>query len=1119
MTRWSTSKSATKKVFGAVLSAKRRHSVATLGTLLILLSALSLEVGAEVGDLLSRNVQFSSFSTDIGFSSEFVHDVVQDGHGFIWVATQSGLNRYDGHEVRVYENTADDSTSIAHNFVWTLHVDPQGTLWLGTERGINRYDAQNDAFVQQPWANLSLSNYRVRKIIQDEQGIFWIGTLDSGLLRVDSKTGDMTRFQHDPNDSNSLPNNHVIGLVLDRHGQLWVGMDGGGIAHFDVASNKFVAYRSQLDNPLTLSGDRVRSIYEDRSGNLWIGTNSAGLNLFDPATGRFTHFINDPQDPNSLPAGQVLAIFEDSYGTVWIGTEAGLAEWREHETAFVRYHSENANRSSLINNRVNAITQDASGVLWIATHGGLSTWNYFSDSFNYYSALSGDLQEDVVTSVGESSNGTLWIGTYGGGLSSIDPLNGDVQHYRHNKDQPDSLPDDQVMSLFVDQQDRVWVGMRTGGLAVKKPSKKGFERFVHEPGRADSLSGNAVSAIFQDTDGALWVGVYGGGLNYAQDGNPDSFKRFTHDAAIGTSLSGNRVLLVFQEHNGTVWIGTEGDGLNRFDADKHQFSRFDLEKTTNDTDTPRGSPWEIFETSDHSLWIGTMGQGLLKWSSDDRQAGVNRFQQYASAQGLASAIYGITGSSTGELWLSSNRGLFEFNPDSLEVRKFDRNNGLRTNEFNQGARFRSRSGRLLFGSNMGLVGFFPADLPKNDRPPLISVEANSRTETIARSWTGSQAPIAQLNYFDAFIAFEFVALDYMSPDKNEYRYRLSGLDSEWANVDNFRRAIYSSLSPGYYTFEVQASNNDGVWNRDSVKIDVYVVPPPWSTWWAYLIYAAMVAFIVALYFRNQRAKQRVEAETRNRLKQLVNERTVELAERNTDLMSLNEQLEHASVTDALTGLRNRRFVDAHIAAELAMLRRTQFEENTEGHEPNPESPKLLFLMMIDLDGFKSINDNFGHQAGDRALLEVKDRLLTACRKSDVVIRWGGDEFIIIGHARTMEGAEQFTEKIRQSIGSASYDLGNSNIGFLSASIGIAPMPFVPGKMEFATWEQVCSIADIASYIAKDSGRNGWVSIAGTRLLGQDELVNLKDHLPERINERKLRVTSSDVHTKTTLHQG
>tara|TARA_R110002073_G_scaffold4833_10_gene30827 strand:+ start:2264 stop:5659 length:3396 start_codon:yes stop_codon:yes gene_type:complete len=1057
-----------------------------------------------------RNIQFTNLSTEVGFSSEFVHDVIQDGRGFMWIATQSGLNRYDGHEVRVYENAANDPASISHNFVWTLHVDPQGSLWLGTERGINRYDPKTDSFAREPWSNLSLSNFRVRKIIQDTQGFFWIGTLGSGLLRIDPVNGQLMQFTNDPTDPTSLPNDHVLGLVFDRRGELWVGTDGGGIARFDAAAGKFVTYQSDPDNPLTLSDDRVRSVYADSDGNIWVGTNSAGLNLFDPATGRFTRFVSDPSKANSLPGGQVLAIFEDTFGTLWVGTEAGLAEWLPQLNGFVRYQSQTTNRTSLVNNRINAITQDASGVLWIATHGGLSTWNYFSDTFTYYSTRSGDLMEDVVTSVGESSNGTLWVGTYGGGLSSIDPLTGRVVHYRHSPNRPGSLPDDQVMSVLVDRQDRVWVGMRTGGLAMMDPVVGEFERFVHEPDRVDSLSGNAVSTILQDSKGGLWVGVFGQGLNYAEDGNPAVVQRFLHDPTISSSISGNRVLRVYEERNGTIWIGTEGDGLNRFDPESNQFTRFDLESTDNASGRPRGTPWEIFETNDGALWLGTLGQGLFRWAADKRQAGIKQFEQYGSAQGLASEIYSIIGSSTGELWLSSNRGLFEFHPKTLDVRKFDRNNGLRTNEFNQGARIRSRTGRLLFGSNLGLVGFFPGDLPKNGKPPLISVEANSRTDTIARSWVGNLPPLVRLDYFDAFVAFEFVALDYMSPDKNEYRYRLVGLDSEWAEVNNFRRAIYSSLPPGSYTFEVQASNNDGVWNRDGVSVNVYVVPPPWSTWWAYLIYGVLVALVIGLYFRNQRTKQRAEVATRVRLERLVSERTAELAERNSDLMSLNDRLEHASVTDALTGLRNRRFVDEHIEAEVSMLQRIQFEEAVEGNEPNPESPRLLFLMMIDLDGFKAINDNFGHQAGDLALLEVKDRLLAACRKSDVVVRWGGDEFLIIGHARTMEGAEQFTEKIRLSLCSLSYDLGNRDVGHLSGSIGIAPIPFVEGKMEFASWEQICSIADMAAYVAKDTGKNGWVSLSGTSLLGKDELVDLKEHLSERINERKLRVKSSAV---------
>jgi diguanylate cyclase (GGDEF)-like protein len=1065
---------------------------------------------AEVNEAAPRNIQFTNLTTEIGFSSEFVNDVVQDGRGFMWFATQSGLNRFDGHEVRVYENAANDPRSLSHNFIWSLHVDGQGDLWVGTERGVNRYDPHEDAFVREPWDGLTLGNDRVRKIIQDEKGVFWIGTLGSGLLRLDPNSGDLKRFENDPENPDTLPSNLVIALIIDRRGELWVGTDGGGLSRYDAATGSFVSYRSEPGNPMTLSENRIRSLFEDSRGQIWIGTGSGGLNRLDPTTGRFLRFTTDSENANSLPGGQVLSIYEDSHSTLWVGTDSGLAEWRPDFGVFVRYQSHSSKPNSLVNNRVNAISEDKCGVLWLATHGGVSLWNHFSDSFTYYNAGNDNLRSDIVTSVAESSTGLIWVGTYGGGLTSIDPLSGTVTHYLHDDAVADSIPDDQVMSVYIDREDRLWVGTRTGGLAMKLPDQEGFTLYQHDPKRGTSLSGNGVTSILQDRAGGLWVGVFDGGLNYSASGDPQNFQRYQHDSSAENTISGDRVLRVFEDHTGAIWVGTEGDGLNRLDLETQQFTNYDLETTANDSGRPRGTPWEIYETPDHTLWLGTLGQGLFRWSTADREAGVVRFEQFSATQGLVSEVYGIVVGSADELWLSSNRGLFEFNPATEEVRKFDRNNGLLSNEFNQGARLRSRSGRVLFGSNMGLVGFFPGDLPENQLPPTIAVEVNSRTETVLRTWSGDAKQLVRLEYFDAFVSFDFVALDFVSPDKNVYRYRLQGLDSEWTEIKNFRRAIYSSLSPGNYTFEVQASNNDGVWNRTGALVDVYVVPPPWSTWWAYTFYVLVVLALIGLYFRNQRAKQLVEVATRVRLERLVTERTAELAERNDDLMSLNDKLEHASVTDALTGLRNRRFVDEHIAAEASMLQRIQFEESVDGAEPNPEAPRLLFLMMIDLDGFKVINDSFGHQAGDQALLEVKDRLLVACRKSDVVVRWGGDEFLIIGHARSIEGAEQFAEKIRLSICEAPYDLGHGDQGRLSGSIGIAPLPFVEGKIDFATWGQICSIADVAAYLAKDTGGNGWVSISGTPLLAQNDLPGLKEFLADRVNERKLRVKSSVV---------
>lgn len=1056
---------------------------------------------AEPGSAIPRNAQFSNLNTELGLSSEFVHDVEQDQLGFMWFATQSGLNRFDGFKVRIFENHKDDPVSLSHNFVWDIHAGQEGKLWIGTERGINLYVHNEDHFVREPFPGLELANYRIRQIAEDRRGNLWLGTLGEGLLKIDRTDNSLTQYKQQPDNNLSLPGNHIMALLVSDRGELWVGTDGGGMARFDAGQERFIRHSTQTDNPNSLSDNRIRRLFEDSRGHIWVGTAGGGLNLFEPESGRFTRYQNDPELPLSLPAGQVSGILEDSFGTLWIGTESGLAEWRPDESVFVRYQHDLTDANSLINNRVNVINQDASGVLWIGTHNGVSSWNFLSDTFTYFRSKDGYLHSDLVTHVAETSEGVLWVSTYGGGLSSINPLNAEVHHYRFDESKRDSLPDDRVMVVYVDRKDRVWVGTRGGGLALKNPDNS-FTRFTQNADDPMSLSDNAVTSILEDSHGALWIGTFGGGLNFSANIDRPEFVHLQYDANDPNSLSGNRVLKIYEDRDGNIWVGTEGNGLNRVEPKSKVVTRYNLDPRS-ETNRPRGTPWEIFESPDRSLWLGTLGQGLLRWTPENRSANVFQLDNFDSSNGLASDIYGVVPGDSGELWLSSNRGLFEFDTTSNQHRKFDRRNGLVSNEFSQGARLRSRSGQVMFGSNSGLVSFFPGGVLDNERVPVVAIEASSRTDALARTWTGGEVPEIRLEYFDAFIAFEFVALDFVSPDKNEYRYRLVGLDSEWNIAQDYRQAIYSSLPPGGYTFQVEASNNDGVWNRHKSEIDVVVVPPPWSSWWAYLIYGLLAFTAAALVYNNQRAKRAAEVATRLHLERVVSERTAELAERNTELESLNTQLEHASVTDALTGLRNRRYVDEHMAAELSKLRRSRFD----GEAPE-DAPEMIFLMMIDLDGFKSINDQFGHQAGDKALLGVKDRLLAASRKSDVVVRWGGDEFLIIGHANHHSGIEQFAEKIRVGLSLTDYDVGDDNRGILSGSIGVAPIPFVEGKVDFADWEQICRIADAGAYLAKDSGRNAWVSIVGGASCKPEDLADLRENLGDLLEQRKLRLRSS-----------
>ena len=280
----------------------------------------------------------------------------------------------------------------------------------------------------------------------------------------------------------------------------------------------------------------------------------------------------------------------------------------------------------------------------------------------------------------------------------------------------------------------------------------------------------------------------------------------------------------------------------------------------------------------------------------------------------------------GALWISSNRGLTRFDPDSGKTRQFDNRNGLRDSEFHQGARLRSRSGRLLFGGATGLVGFFPGELPINDHPPGVVITASSRQEKLASVASGEQPPLIEVSYLDRFLAFDFVGLDFMSPTRTSTVTGCSASDNDWIDGDSFRRAIYTNLPPGQFSFQVQSANNDGLWNSEGAAISVLVIPPPWNTWWAYLSYILIAASIVGLYLTGQRAKLQREARQRALLEEEVDARTRELAQRNNDLESLNEKLAEASVTDSLTGLRNRRYVDQFISSEIALFERNRSEE-------------------------------------------------------------------------------------------------------------------------------------------------------------------------------------------------
>lgn len=1070
--------------------------------------------------ILPRNIQLNILHAHDGLSQATVNSIVQDNDGFIWLATQEGLNRYDGYEFVTYYHDPKDPRSLAQDWVWTSFVDQAGQLWFGTfAGGLSLYDPASDGFVNfrhDPDKPSSLSSDQIRVVFQDSRGSYWIGTDGGGLNRMDKQRGTFVHYRHDPDNTASLPGDQVVAIIEDRNGALWVATSNG-LAKFDHRDETFKRYQHDPANPDSLISNQIRALHEDRDGGLWIGTKK-GLCHFNAATGTFRRFKHDPENPYSLSHDEVRVIYQDKAGTLWVGTEAGLNEWRSQRQSFILYSHDPLNQASLPHNRVTSLFQDRGGVLWVGTYNGIGKWNFMSDTFAHFrqnAKTSSSLSNDLVTSIAGFKN-TVWIGTYGGGLNRLDKQSGHIEHFRHVAGNSNSLSDDRVMTLHVTESGQLWIGTRNHGLNHFDPASAIFTRFQHEPSNQASLSSNSVTTVLAEAE-HVWVGTYGGGLNRLDLGS-GSFTHYRHDGENDTSISSDRILAIHRDRLGSLWIGTEDGGLNHFDEDNGTFSRYQHDPEQ-DSSLGSDAAWDILEGSDGSLWIATKDAGLNRWSATDRRAGRPIFRRYLKQAGLISnTLHGVLEDDAGALWLSSNRGLTRFDPDLNYFRHFDESTGLPGKEFTFGARYKHADGTLMFGGTNGLIAFDPQMIHVNRHKPEVAVTALLQLSPVSKSFSTQPQPAhLSLDYRDHAVSFVFSALDYTSPKKNRYQYMLEGFDKDWVQPDGFRRVSYTNLPAGDYTFKVMGANNDGVWNDQVAAIRIEVLPPPWKSSLAYALYGFLLLGTLALGIRHQKAKFQEAEIRRQKLEALVEDRTQELQQQNRELATLSQQLEKASYTDQLTGLNNRRYFQQLMEAEMASLDRQLREKLKVGEAPASEdhSPGLSFIM-IDLDGFKPINDQYGHHAGDLALLGVRDILRKCCRKSDAIIRWGGDEFVVVGHHTSHLGAEKYAERIRCELANHQYEVGEGRVARLSGSIGMTMIPFFPDSAEVLPWEQAINIADMAAYLAKENGRNAWVGLYGTpeTTAAANITERIKNDIENLVQEGMIRVSSS---LKTALN--
>ncbi len=834
------------------------------------------------------NLRFDCLSAADGMSFSLSQSLLQDQRGFMWFGTGYGLNKYDGFNFTIYTLVSGEDV-LASNSISRLYQDRAGNLWIGTAADLVRRDMKTGEFThyKPDAANpQSLLPGRINTFGEDSSGALWIGT-NGGLNRYEPATDTFTRY---------FENEGVLSFLVDSGGGTWLGT-AYGLLYFSpgtLAQQNPVRYRIVPEDQDSAGGNVVNTVFQDQQGAVWAGTQYNGLNRLDRTTGQFTRFLTDPDDPYSLSHNRVWSIKEDDRGRLWIGTMDGLNLFDRAAGRFYRYYFSPGDPHSLSNDTVWDIYQDHSGVVWFGTTNGVCKVNDVASRFTHYQQgpnqpdqwagvqpgyLPG-LSDNIILSVYHDSHGILWVGTSAGGLNRLDRRTGSLKVYQYDRNNPDSLYHGAVNAILEDRAENLWIGTN-GGLDRFNPQTEAFEK--------ESPEGwGGVSSIAEDQQGNLWVG-YDAGIRRRKPGDSS----FTPLQSSGDLPALERIQAIYPDRRGAVWFSSQNHGLFRLDPAAEGGSApmiIHFPQDPNDPKSPGIGPvLSFYEDAQGTLWMGSIEDGLVRF---DRAS--QTFTHYIPAISPARYVHCVQGDAKGFLWVNTKLGLARFDPRTETFVYFDARDGLVAGV---GYRcFQNEQGEMFFASWSGLNTFFPDQISDNANPPPVVITAlNLRNQPLRTDLLPDEQ--IKLSYRENYLSFDFAALDYAAPAKNQYAYKVEGLDADWIEAGTRRHADYPDLRPGTYIFRVKASNNSGVWNEEGAAVHIVITPPFWQTWWFLALLSVALLGVVAGGIR-LRIKG-VEARSRD-LEAQVASRTGELVALNEIATVLNRPLDLQGVLgDAL----------------------------------------------------------------------------------------------------------------------------------------------------------------------------------------------------------------------------
>lgn len=836
--------------------------------LIFLMQFVLLTVTAQNNQFL-----FSHLDIKAGLSHNQVNCIYKDKKGFMWFGTLSGLNKYDGYSFKTFKHIDGDTTTLDDDYIVSINPGPENKLWIETRTGFNIYDPATEKFSK----NLKDFMYKIKvydtyilAIKKDRFGNFWFleHNKDQGIFKYDPVKKETIKLVHKDGDTTSIYSNLVTDLSVDSKGNIWIVSSSGILERLDPRSYK-VNYRLKLGQlPAALS--TTYKIFIDKQDDIWtfVPSYSKGVFFISLKNKIFKHLLKSTGNINTDVISDVTQDFQNR---MWIVTDHGginLLNKRDFKTQYLLNREDDD--KTVAQNSIICVYVDDLGIIWCGTYKhGISYYHQSIIKFaNYTHHLSdkNSLPFSDVNSFAEDKLGNIWIGTNGGGLIYWDRKADTFKQYLHNAADKNSLTNNVIVKLFIDHEQKLWIGTYYGGLDCF--DGKAFKHYKHSDSNANSISEDRVCAIAEDSENNLLVGTISAGLNILdKNRNVVAVYRLEGDVSKST-IHSNYISAVIEDRHKNLWIVT-AYGLDLLLKKNHRFLHY-LHDDNNPNSLINNNTNNILEDTDGLIWISTReGISIFDYKT-------SKFTNLNKLNGLPdNTVIDMQEYSRNNIWVSTPNGLSSIFIDrssgKLKFRfvNYNETEGLQGREFTENSSYKTREGELLFGGGNGFNLFKPSNIVTNKKQPdliFTDFQVFNRSLNVGEKVNSrvllpksiSVLKNLKLNYDDNVFAIEFAALNYFNPGKVKYQYKMVGFDNDWINADNkTRKAPYTNLDPGNYTFKVRAGDNEG-WNNKELTLNISISPPFWKTTWAYILYVGLA--VGSLLYLRKRGIEKLRAQ-------------------------------------------------------------------------------------------------------------------------------------------------------------------------------------------------------------------------------------------------------------------